>query len=79
VVALAVAALTAFAQSSIAFAQSYPGGNPPPTVGGEKFFPGDDIPRTGSDIRTFFILALLGLLIGLALHRLSRRAARREH
>lgn len=78
VIAVAAGALAPFAQSSFAFAQSYPGGTPPPTVGGREFFPGDDIPRTGSDIRTFVVLALLGLLIGLALHRMSRRAAQRE-
>jgi hypothetical protein len=78
VVGLAVAAWTLFAQSSFALAQSYPGGSPPPDVGGQEFFPGDEVPRTGADIRTFVALALLALLIGLALHRISRRAAQRE-
>ena len=60
-----------------AFAQSYPGGGntPPPTVGGEKFFPGDDkLPRTGTDVLMIVLIALIILFIGLALHRLSRRA-----
>jgi ABC-type branched-subunit amino acid transport system permease subunit len=60
-----------------AFAQGYPGGGntPPPTVGGSKFFPGDDrLPRTGTDLLLIILIALTILFIGLALHRLSRRA-----
>lgn len=62
---------------SAAFAQGYPGGGntPPPTVGGSKFFPGDDnLPKTGTDILMIILIALTILFIGLALHRLSRRA-----
>ena len=60
-----------------AFAQGYPGGGntPPPTVGGSKFFPGDDkLPRTGTDLLLIILVALIILFVGLALHRLSRRA-----
>jgi hypothetical protein len=60
-----------------AFAQGYPGGGntPPPTVGGTKVFPGNDnMPRTGTDILLLLLIALTVLVIGLALHRLSRRA-----
>ncbi|MEX2558104.1 MAG: hypothetical protein WEB06_21025 [Actinomycetota bacterium] len=60
-----------------AFAQGYPGGGntPPPTVGGSKFFPGDDkLPRTGTDLLVIILVALIILFVGLALHRLSRRA-----
>lgn len=62
---------------STAFAQGYPGGGntPPPTVGGSKFFPGDDkLPRTGTDLLLIILVALIILFVGLALHRLSRRA-----
>lgn len=64
-----------------AFAQSYPGGGntPPPTVGGKKFFPGDDkMPRTGTDVLTLLLIALMIIVIGFALHRLSRRAEPRD-
>ena len=76
VIGLLTAAWMLVAQIA-AFAQGYPGGGntPPPTVGGEKFFPGDDkLPRTGTDLLRWIIVALIALLIGFALHRLSRRA-----
>jgi LPXTG-motif cell wall-anchored protein len=60
-----------------AFAQGYPGGGntPPPTVGGKKVFPSDDkLPKTGTDLLTIILIALMVIIIGFALHRLSRRA-----
>ena len=61
-----------------AFAQSYPGGGQtPPVVGGEKFFPGDTA-RTGSDLLLFILIALLALIVGFALRALTRREAPRE-
>ena len=76
IVGLATAVWLAVMQMT-AFAQGYPGGGntPPPTVGGSKFFPGDDkLPRTGTDLLVIILVALIILFIGLALHRLSRRA-----
>jgi hypothetical protein len=67
------------ASASMAFAQPYPGGGEtPPDVGGRDFFPpgGDDIPRTGSNLLLFILIALLALLAGLALRRATRRTAR---
>lgn len=72
-----VAAAWMFILQAAAFAQGYPGGGntPPPTVGGSKQFPGSDkLPRTGTDLLTIILIALMVLLIGFALHRLSRRA-----
>ena len=77
VVGLATGAWLAL-MGTAAIAQEYPGGGntPPPTVGGQKFFPGDDkMPRTGTDVLTIVLIALTLLVIGLALHRLTRRAA----
>lgn len=76
IICLATAAWMSVLQVA-ALAQGYPGGGntPPPTVGGQKFFPGDDnLPRTGTDVLTIILIALMVLVIGLALHRLSRRA-----
>ena len=65
------------ATSSLALAQNYPGGGEtPPDVGGRDFFPPDDIPRTGSNILLFLLIALLAVLAGLALRRAARRTAR---
>ncbi|MGH2726506.1 MAG: hypothetical protein ACRDKS_05970 [Actinomycetota bacterium] len=63
---------------SAAFAQGYPGGSasPSPTVKGTKFFPGDDLSGTGTDVLMIVLIALTVLVIGLALHRLSRAAPR---
>lgn len=63
---------------SAAFAQGYPGGSasPSPTVKGTQFFPGDDLGRTGTDILMIVLIALTVLVIGVALHRLSRAAPR---
>ncbi|MGH2785984.1 MAG: LPXTG cell wall anchor domain-containing protein [Actinomycetota bacterium] len=78
--ALVIGLVTAawmFIVQAAAFAQGYPGGGntPPPTVGGEKHFPGSDkLPRTGTDVLTIILIALMVLVIGFALHRLSRRA-----
>jgi hypothetical protein len=58
-----------------AYAQSYPGGGQtPPAVEGRKFFP-EKVPRTGTDILLYLIIALLILLIGIGLRRLARREA----
>lgn len=72
-----VTALWLAVMQTAAFAQGYPGGGntPPPTVGGVKQFPGNDnLPRTGTDVMLIILVALIILFIGLALHRLSRRA-----
>ena len=56
----------------------YPGGNtPPPTVGGEQFFHGGTA-HTGTNILTALLVAAVLLMIGIALHRLSRRATPRD-
>jgi len=60
------------ATASIAGAQPYPGGTPPPVVGGEKFFP--DPAKTGVDVLALILLALVALLLGFALRRFGRRA-----
>ena len=76
IIGLATALWLAVLQAA-AFAQGYPGGGntPPPTVGGSKFFPGDDkLPRTGTDLLIIILVALIILFVGLALHRLSRSA-----
>lgn len=81
IVGLITAAWLAVLQA-VSFAQNYPGGGntPPPTVGGNKFFDGTDkLPKTGADVLMIILVALLILLLGLALHRLSRRAAARDN
>ena len=62
-----------------AFAQ-YPGGEEtPPTVRGERFFPGSEgVPRTGWDVLIYLLAGLLLLLVGLALRYWSRRATPSE-
>lgn len=60
------------AAASIAGAQPYPGGTPPPTVGGEKFFP--DPAKTGVDVLALILLALVALLLGFVIRRLGRQA-----
>lgn len=65
-------------RGALAFAQSYPGGGAtPPDVGGETFFPPDKIPRTGSDLLLFLLIALILVVVGAAL-RIARRAADRD-
>jgi hypothetical protein len=73
-----VIATTLVLRAGAAFAQSYPGGNqtPPPTaVKGQRLFRGPNPADTGTDILLFILLALLALVIGLYLHRISRRRA----
>ena len=59
------------------WAQSYPGGGQtPPEVGGERFFRGGDkIPRTGTDILLFLLIALVLVVLGIALHAVYRNRA----
>ena len=76
VAATAVALIVAGAAA--AFAQAYPGGGKtPPEVGGEQFFPGK-IPKTGTDVLLFILIALLAIIAGIALRRATRRAARSD-
>ncbi len=76
-IGLATMAMLAVAPS-VAFAQGYPGGgaSPSPTVKGTKVFPGDDLSGTGADVLMIVLIAVTVLVIGLALHRLSRAAPR---
>jgi hypothetical protein len=75
-VAAAAAALLV-GGATMAFAQAYPGGGQtPPQVKGEQFFPGR-MPRTGSDVLMFVIIALIAVVAGIALRRVTRRAAPR--
>ena len=77
---LATAAMvvaTSLLFTGVALAQSYPGGNksPGPTVGGEHFVRGENLTRTGSDVLLYVIVALLALLAGLALRKVTRTRA----
>jgi len=67
-------------RATVAFAQAYPGGGEnPPKVKGEQFFNGGgNNANTGMDILLFMLLALLALVIGLLLHRVSRRRTARS-
>jgi hypothetical protein len=59
----------------------YPGGSPTPspTVGGERFFRGDEgLGRTGFDIMLILAIALAIVGLGLVVRWFSRRAATRE-
>jgi hypothetical protein len=59
----------------------YPGGSPTPspTVGGERFFRGDEgLGRTGFDIILILAIALAIVGLGLVVRWFSRRAATRE-
>ena len=71
------ATLVVLAHSMVAFAQSYPGGNntPPPTVGGEQFHRGTHLGRTGTDVLLFMLIALLAILAGIALRKVTRTRA----
>lgn len=61
--------------ATVALAQAYPGGGEtPPEVGGEQFFPGR-MPRTGSNVLMFVLIALVAVVAGIALRRVTRRAA----
>jgi hypothetical protein len=72
----ATAAALLVGSATIAFAQAYPGGGEtPPEVGGEQFFPGGPIPKTGSDVLMFVMIALVAVVAGIALRRVTRRAA----
>ena len=76
---VATGVILTVATASVAFAQGYPGGGEtPPDVGGRDFFPPDDIPRTGSNLLLFILIALLAVLAGLALRRATRRTARSD-
>lgn len=63
-------------QARVVLAQPYPGGGQtPPDVGGQTFFPGPDgVPRTGWDYLLWLIVALLAVVAGLALRWTSRGA-----
>jgi len=69
--------LSSFAlRATSAWAQPYPGGGQtPPEVGGEQFFRGGHIPRTGTDILLFLLIALILVVIGIALHVVYRNRA----
>lgn len=59
-------------------AQSYPGGGQtPPDVGGNTFFPPGKMPRTGFDLLIFLLIALALVAVGAALH-MARRTADRD-
>ena len=60
-----------------AFAQ-YPGGSnsPSPTVGGEHFGRGG-LTKTGSDVRLYVIIALMALVAGVALRRVTKPSSAR--
>jgi hypothetical protein len=60
-----------------AFAQ-YPGGSnsPSPTVGGEHFGRGG-LTKTGSDVMLYVIIALMAVVAGLVLRRITRTSAAR--
>ena len=74
----AMAVVLVVAGSIVAFAAPYPGGGQtPPQVGGEQFFPGR-IPKTGSDVLMFVLIALVAIVAGIALRRANRRAAPRD-
>ena len=80
-VGVSVITTTLVLRASMAFAQSYPGGNqsPPPTaVKGKTFFRGGNggnTAGTGTNILMFLLLALLALVIGLVIRMMSRRRA----
>jgi LPXTG-motif cell wall-anchored protein len=79
VVATALVALVLSAANALA--QSYPGGGqtPPTNVGGEKFFRGArGTARTGSNVLTLVLLALLILALGAVLYYVGRRKAGSE-
>jgi hypothetical protein len=71
----ATAAALVVGSAPVAFAQAYPGGGEtPPEVGGETFFPGGAIPKTGSDVLLFILIALIAVVAGIAARKVSRRA-----
>ena len=77
-IAVCTTVLLTTAPNAPAFAQ-YPGGEtPPPTVGGQKFFPGDEgLGRTGTDILFFLAIALILLFVGLVAYGIARRSRER--
>ena len=81
--------LSAVAAAAFAFAllfptvahAQYPGGQPSPgsTVGGEKFFRGNEgLGTTGSNILLILFVALMLLGLGLVVRRFSRRTTPSE-
>jgi hypothetical protein len=78
-IAACLTALFTLVLSAPAFAQ-YPGGEtPPPTVGGERFFRGDEgLGRTGTDVLFLLALALVLLFVGLVVYGITRRSRERE-
>jgi hypothetical protein len=71
------ATVLAFGHALAAFAASYPGGNntPPPTVGGEHFHRGSHLGSTGTDVLLFVVIALVAVLAGIALRKVTRTRA----
>jgi hypothetical protein len=68
--------------AGVAFAGSYPGGNPPPPikVGGITFPSTNPLQRTGSNTYLYLIVAAVVLVIGVGLRIFTRtRAARSAH
>lgn len=77
---VAVIATMLVLRTSMAFAQSYPGGgeSPPPTaVKGKTFFGGNggNTAGTGTNVLLLILLASLALVIGLVIRLMSRRRA----
>jgi hypothetical protein len=72
-----MATIVVLAHSLVAFAQSYPGGNntPPPTVGGEQFHRGAHLGSTGTDVLLWVVIALVAILAGIALRKVTRTRA----
>jgi hypothetical protein len=76
--AAVLAMLWCFAlRATAVWAQPYPGGEQtPPDVAGQQFFRGGGkMPRTGTDILLFLLIALALVVIGIALHVAYRRRA----
>ena len=78
-VAACLTAILTVALTIPAYAQ-YPGGQePPPTVGGQKFFPGDEgLGRTGADVLLLIAIALVLLFVGMVVYGITRRSRERE-
>lgn len=55
---------------------AYPGGtnSPSPTVGGEHFNRGG-LTKTGSDVRLYLLIALVAVVAGIALRKVTRDSA----
>ncbi len=76
-VVTAIAAALSLVTAAAALAQSYPGGGntPPPTVAGEHFVRGGHLGKTGSDVLLYVIIAILALVAGIALRKVTRTRA----